>query len=162
MKKYGWVAAGIVLVIAGVMMKTCSDRPVDDSAVAPITEEQRPSPIDRELPRPALTIVKEAETVRTRTAEDPTPSTESYASTPGTNWAVVAAIYRDYDAAARRAASFEDVGGIRPSVFPAKGKGTKYMVVVGQGLTRARAEALRTRAVAAGLPPDMYVTLLSE
>jgi len=162
MKKYGWVAAGIVLVIAGVMMKMRPDRPVDDSAARPITEEQRPSPIDRELPRPPLKIAQEAETVRTRAAEDPKPATESYENTPGTNWAVVAAIYRDYDAAARRAASLEDVGGIRPSVFPAKGKGAKYMVVVGQGLTRARAEALRVRAVAAGLPPDMYVTLLSE
>ena len=161
MKKYGWVVAGIVLVITGVMMR--GNRPVADSAAQPIpAEEQRPSPIDRDLPRSPLKIVEEAETVRTRVAEDSKPATESFENTPGTNWAVVAAIYRDYDAAARRAASFEDVGGIRPSVFPAKGKGTKYMVVVGQGLTRARAEALRARAAAAGLPSDMYVTLLSE
>ena len=162
MKKYGWLAVGVVLVITGVMMRR-EERPVvDNSSAQPVQDQQRPSPIDRDLPRPPLKIVEEAETVRTRVADDAKPATESFENTPGTNWAVVAAIYRDYDAAARRAASLEDVGGIRPSVFPAKGKGTKYMVVVGQGLTRARAEQLRARAAAAGLPSDMYVTLLSE
>jgi hypothetical protein len=161
MKKYGWVAAGIVLVIAALLGVRRSH---DDSAAQVLPEPKRPSPIERELPRPPLKIMRESESVRTRLAEpEKAPAAmESFDKVPGTNWAVVAAIYRDYDAAARRAASFEDVGGIRPVVFPAKGQGRKYMVIVGSGLTRVKAEELRVRATAAGLPTDTYVTMLSE
>ena len=159
MKKYGWAAAGIVLVIVAVMSLRRSSG--DDSSAQVLPEAKRPSPIERELPRPPLKMMKEEESVRTRVADSAKPANESYENVPGTNWAVVAAIYRDYDAAERRAASFEDVGGIRPSVFPPRGQGRKYMVVVGTGLTRAKAAELRARATAAGLPPDTYVTLLS-
>ena len=46
-------------------------------------------------------------------------------------------------------------------MFPEKGQGSKYMVVLGSGLTRTKAEELRIQATAAGLPSDTYVTILN-
>jgi hypothetical protein len=135
---------------------------VQQIKVQQIAEPERPSPIDEVLPRPSLQVVDERNSVRTRVA---TPSkvveakgTESKRDFPGTNWAVVAAIYSKYDAAEQRARS---VNGFHATVFPAKGEGSKYMVLLGSGLTYENARAIRDQATAAGLPSDTYVTKLS-
>ena len=85
--------------------------------------------------------------------------TESKRDFPGTDWAVVAAIYNKFDAAEQRAPL--SVNGFHATVFPAKGEGSKYMVLLGSGLTYASARALRDQATAAGLPSRPYVTKLS-
>ena len=113
------------------------------------------------LPRPPLQVVDERNSVRTRLATPSKPieakGTESKRDFPGTNWAVVAAIYNKYEAAEQRARS---VNGFQATVFPSKGEGSKYMVLLGSGLTYANARALRDQATAAGLPPDTYITKL--
>jgi hypothetical protein len=79
----------------------------------------------------------------------------------GTDWAVIAAIYKEYEAAERRARKVMDSTSFDPTVFPAKGQGSKYMVVIDSGLTHIKALELRGRALAAGLPTDTYVTRLA-
>jgi cell division protein FtsN len=160
MKRRRWIIAGLVLIVAGLLGLRRSS---DNTAVNMAPESPRPSPIERELPRlPLKLVANDNETVRTRVADtaQSAGTKESYENVAGTDWAVVAAIYRQYEAAERRAAKLEDLNGIRPSVHPAKGEGSKYMVVLGSGLTRAKAEELRARATNAGMPADTYVTRL--
>jgi hypothetical protein len=165
LKKHPWlpviVLIAVVSLIAGRRFFTRKHIPTP-AKVQQIAEPERPSPIDEVLPRPPLQVVDERNSVRTRVA---TPSqvveakgTESKRDFPGTNWAVVAAIYNKYEAAEQRART---VNGFQATVFPAKGTGSKYMVLLGSGLTYANARALRDQATAAGLPSDTYVTKLS-
>lgn len=155
MKKY-LVA---VLFVLGILawMRTSGD---PDSAQTG-TEPARPSPIDEDIRRAEPRI--QAESVRTRVAEVSAKAqeTKTSANLDGTDWAVVAAIYKDYEAAERRARGVMDSTSFDPTVFPAKGRGSKYMVVVASGLTHAKAMQLRERALAAGLPADTYVTRLA-
>ena len=149
-----------VLATGGVWMALRGHRTpvkVQESAEPP-----RPSPIDDALPRPPLQVVDDRNSVRTRVA---TPSkvveakgSDAPQDLPGTNWAVVAAIYNKYEAAEQRART---VNGFHATVFPSKGEGSKYMVLLGSGLTYANARTLRDQVTAAGLPADTYVTKLS-
>jgi serine/threonine protein kinase len=78
-------------------------------------------------------------------------------------WAVVAAIYRDFDAAERRAqAIHRKWPQFKATVFPPKGEGRKYMVVLGSGMSKEQADRLRRQATSAGLPRDTYVTKLTS
>ena len=77
------------------------------------------------------------------------------------DWSVVAAIYKNYEAASLRAEAFRRQW--KPShatVFPEEGQSDKYMVVIGSRLTRQDAEKVLEAAVAAGLPADSYITKL--
>lgn len=161
MKRRGWIVVGVLLIVAGIFgLRQKREEPAAQAVPAGV----RPSPIDNQLPRLPLKMVDDSDLVRTRTAEVTksagAPERQSFENVSGTDWAVVAAIYRQYEAAEKRAASLDDVHGIRPTVYPAKGQGTKYMVLLGSGLTRAKAEELRSRATGAGMPADTYVTKL--
>lgn len=77
-------------------------------------------------------------------------------------WAVIAAIYRDYNAAIKRAQSLSARWSrSKIQVVPPEGQGRRYLVILGSGLTREQAERLRAQATSAGLPQDTYVTKLS-
>jgi hypothetical protein len=79
------------------------------------------------------------------------------------DWAVVAAIYRDYDAAANRARTIaQQWRRTNVEVFPPEGQGRRYMVVLASGLSRDDAERVQRQAQSAGLPRDTYVTRLSQ
>jgi hypothetical protein len=127
------------------------------------TVDDRPSPIDSAEPRPEV--------------EEPTPApAERLAVTPGkpsveqvrsrnggSDWAVIAATYKNFGAAQRRADSLRAAfGECTCSVFPRDGEGQNYYVVVASSLTWDAAERARSRAVAAGLPEDTYVTRLGS
>ena len=139
----------------------------DDTGV---TEQQRvvdttprPSPIAETLPQPPLKLVNPPapEVSRARAVETPANSTEkSTAELPGTDWAVVTAIYNEYEAAERRARNIASGSAFRATVHPPKGQGGKYMVVLASGLTQGKANEVRERAISGGLPGDTYVTRL--
>jgi cell division protein FtsN len=159
---YAAVLAGLVLFAIGIRVALREHRspPVK---VQESVEPPRPSPIDDVLPRPPLQVVDERNSVRARAATpskvvEAKGSSEPAQDMPGTNWAVVAAIYKQYEAAEQRARKFD---GFSATVFPSKGEGSKYMVLLGSGLSYANARSLRDKATAAGLPPDTYVTKLS-
>jgi len=93
-------------------------------------------------------------------ASRPTAMPTSRTAQPS-DWAVVAAIYRTYDAAEHRAKSLSGKwrqGELK--VYPAEGTGTQYMVLVASGLTKDQAERVQRQAKSAGLPGDTYVTRL--
>jgi hypothetical protein len=164
MKKNASLAAmlaGVVLLTTGLWLKFREPRSLPVK-VQESAEPPRPSPIDETLPRPPLQVVDDRNSVRTRLAA-PSKVVEAKGGgpaqdLPGTNWAVVAAIYNKYEAAEQRA---QKVNGFHATVFPSKGGGSKYMVLLGSGLTYANARTLRDQATAAGLPADTYVTKLS-
>jgi outer membrane biosynthesis protein TonB len=91
-------------------------------------------------------------------ALDPPKSAAATRSAAG-DWAVVAAIYREHEAAEKRAAAMRKRWGqFEPRVIPPKGQGRRYMVILGSGMSKDGAEQVLRRARAAGMPRDTYVT----
>lgn len=89
-------------------------------------------------------------------------SRASASSTDGTQkWAVIAATYRNYDAAAKRAASLKSSWKNEISVYPEKGQGEHYFVVLGRASSPREADRLLGQARRSGMPRDAYVTRMS-
>ena len=77
---------------------------------------------------------------------------------------LVAAIYKDYDLAAKRAQSIaQKFTQWQPEVYPPAGQGKRrYMVLLQRAETRKEAERLLARARSEGMPRDTYVTKISR
>ena len=79
------------------------------------------------------------------------------------DWAVIAATYKSFSAAQRRARTLNAAyPECACSVYPRENEGANYYVVVGSNLSRSAADSARERAVEAGLPADTYVTKLND
>jgi hypothetical protein len=142
------LASMLVLVIAFAAYRLISrDANTDEKLRTRVTDEP---PRESALPSPAVPP-------RAAAPQAVPPRVSSAKPT----WGVIAAAYNDYDAAARRAARLGSRwkhGSL--SVFPAKGQGSRYFVLVGLAASPAEAESLLARARAAGMPSDTYVTRL--
>jgi cell division protein FtsN len=162
------VLAGVLVlavVIAGyrMMSGTASgnDVPVRTRvADVPAPEPARPSAVPAAVKQePAATATKPRPAAAAAAKQQPAPqSTPQGLRGP---WAVVAAAYANYDAAERRAKQLArrwDEADV--TVFPARGQGSKYMVVIASAGSSREAERLRGRARGAGMPSDTYVTRL--
>ena len=127
---------GVVLLIFGV--RSYESRPAVPEKVAVVA----PLQAERERAAPA--------------AVAPPPKTSAG------DWVVVAAIYRDYDLAAKRAEQIaQKEKSWQPEVYPPEGQGGhRYMVLLGRGETRKEAERILARARSAGMPSDTYLTKL--
>lgn len=115
------------------------------------TPAQNPVPVVSQAPEQA---------VRERSI----PPVTTAAVAPQGNWVIVAAIYKDYDLAAKRA---EAIGRRWQSwqleVFPPEGQGKRrYMVLLHRADSRKEAERLLARARSQGMPSDVYVTKLTR
>jgi hypothetical protein len=155
MKKYVLGAVFLLTLAAGAGWMRMSS-PVEESSSG--SEPARPSPIQEHLPR--LPVRMAEESVRTRVANTVQAAEKPQAEPGGTDWAVVMAIYKDYDAAQRRASNIAQGTAFKASVYPPDGGASKYMVVLESGLTYGKAKTVRDRAVSGGLPADTYVTRL--
>jgi Protein kinase domain/SPOR domain len=129
--------AGVVLLIFGI--RSYESRPTVPEKVAVVAPPQA----ERERAAP--------------TAVAPAPP-----KTSAGNWVVVAAIYRDYDLAAKRAEQIaQKEKRWQPEVYPPEGQGGhRYMVLLGRAETRKEAERILARARSAGMPSDTYLTKL--
>jgi len=77
-------------------------------------------------------------------------------------WAVIAATYSSFDAAQKRAHRLQQHSrGLKAHVYPPKGHGNRYYVVLGSASSPGAARQMRARVVKMGAPRDTYVTLLS-
>ena len=80
-----------------------------------------------------------------------------------TDWAVIAATYREYEAAESRASELRrQMSNCACAVYPERGEGSKYYVLLGSGFKRPDAYRLRERALVSGLPADTYVTRIDS
>jgi hypothetical protein len=159
------IGAGILALVFIVAAERGLRRNIPDSkpqrAAVP---DFRPSPI-------AETIqTTERHRIATK-AEEPLPppphlpeAQARYNSTDkATDWAVIAATYYSWESAQRRADSLKSHWpDCECTVYPPQGEGTRYYVLVGEGLKRNDADRLRDRGTAAGLPPDTYVSKLIQ
>jgi len=149
-----------VLAAIGAMRRS----PAHTSPVLNSLPDEKPSPIAESLdppkakrvpgPPPAETPKPAGEVQRARAGE--------YNSTDRiSDWSVIAATLNDWDAADRRARSLRaQWEQCDCKVYPPRGQGGKYFVLLGSGLGRNDADRLRDTATAAGMPPDTYVTKL--
>ena len=164
---FAYIAAVLVCLLGLVGYRQYSGRlvVVPDSS-APETAIAAPPPAGEPLREPTTPVREQpaALPVEQRAGQDPAPTADRQAAPVETEgWAVVAAIYRDFNAAERGAqAMHRKWRQFNPTVFPAKGQGRKYMVVLGSGLSKEQAERLRRQATSAGLPRDTYVTRLTS
>ncbi len=82
---------------------------------------------------------------------------------PTAPWAVISATYNGFQAADERARRLRrSAPKLNPHVLPREGKGQRYFVVLGSGLTKDEAERLRRTAIADGAPGDTYVTKFAQ
>ena len=70
---------------------------------------------------------------------------------------MVASYAREADAAQEAGVLNKRFPQFKPSVFPPSAIDTHYLVIIGSGLSQERAESVRQRAVASGMPPDTYI-----
>jgi hypothetical protein len=127
----------------------------------PPTVDRRPSPIDSAQPPSEPEEIAPTKAQRLESAGNPSREQERSRSS-GSDWGVIAATYKSFDAAQRRAKSMKDVfGDCTCSVYPRNGEGQNYYVVVASNLTQEAAEVAQKRAIAAGLPEDTYVTRIA-
>lgn len=152
------IACVVVLVLGLVALRAWQNH---RATVAHASEAaRRPNPIPVAEPPATATprSVKPAPAAPVAPRQSAAPPSRASASG---DWAVIAAIYRDYDAAERRArAMASDWDHGTPSVFPQRGQGRQYMVVLASGITAREAERIRELARESGLPRDTYVTKL--
>lgn len=143
-----WIA---VAAVAAVILLVWFLRTPEPAAVVttPVPEPAAlPAPAAKDLPRQAPAPRVDQPVLRSRASGE---------------WGIVAAAYRDYDAAEKRARIIADRWpGFQPEVFPEKGKGRKYYVLLGSSLSRDAAQSLLRKAHAAGLPRDAYVTKIAR
>jgi hypothetical protein len=111
----------------------------------------------------AVPVVAQAppQAVRERVVSPPPPLPTR---PKGGDWVIVAAIYNDYDLAAKRAESIaKRWKRWQPEVFPPVSQGRrKYMVVLHSADSRKEADRLLARARADGMPSDAYVTKIKR
>ena len=106
-------------------------------------------------------VAAQPQAERERAAPTPVAPATAPKANPG-NWVVVAAIYRDYALAAKRAEQIaQQEKRLQLEVYPPEGQGGhRYMVLLGRSETRKEAERILARARAAGMPSDTYLTKL--
>jgi hypothetical protein len=133
-------------------------------ATAPVL---KPSPIDKPPPfEKASAKDKPAPVPRASAPRFVPAEADRMRTSPGStqgSWAVIAATYRNFDAAQNRANALQKKSpGLRPQVYPPAGRGNAYYVILGSGLTRKEAERLLRTARQKGAPSDSYVRKLNE
>ncbi len=136
--KYLWAALAIVLTVALLFAFRTQPAP---ATTQPVTQTKPAEPIE---------VAK----VEVRPVE-PVKAAEPNA------WGIIAATYRNREAAQRRADELKRrYPGCDCSVFSPPGSGSNFYVLAGSSSTRIGAERIRRQAAQSGLPRDMYVTRL--
>lgn len=128
--------------------------------VLPFTEDRPDALASVQPERP---VIKEVAASAPIPAVDAGPAPEQTRARAGgpPDWAVIAATYNSFGAAAKRASSLRSqFADCACSVFPREGEGQRYYVIVASGVPQDAAERSREQALAAGLPTDTYVTKL--
>jgi hypothetical protein len=165
------LAAAAVVVAALLGWRMFRSEPEQEPAASRQPAVYRPSPVNeapaKEPERAAAPSPVPAPATPARTTPPPPTTADSKParSTPQVNpaaeWAVVAAIYNDFDAAEQRATSMRKRWPkFTAQVYPGKGEARRYMIVLGRGLNKNDADRLRDQARQSGMPDDTYVTKL--
>jgi hypothetical protein len=139
------LVAAFAAVILFVFWLRSSSR-LESQAAPPVAATNRPTPNE-----PAS---------RGRVVE-PTPAP---VASPRGRWVVVGVIYKDYEGAAKRAEEIRQrSNAFQPEVYPPEGQGRRrYMVLLGSAESRKEAQQLLSKARAAGMPRDAYVTRIER
>lgn len=153
----------VFAVVAFVGLALITYRFVGGSAPVPILPftEDRPDALAAVQPeRPVVKEVAASAPIPMADTESAPEQTRARAGGPP-EWAVIAATYNNFGAAAKRASSLRSqFADCACSVYPREGSGQRYYVIVASGVAQDAAERHREQALAAGLPSDTYVTKL--
>ncbi|MBL8215780.1 MAG: SPOR domain-containing protein [Bryobacterales bacterium] len=150
--KYLWAALAVALTVA--ILFAFRTRPA--APVAKSTQAAQPVEVAKVEVRP----VEPAKATVTKAAPPTATPAASAGAAPNT-WGIIAATYRNREAAQRRADDLKKrYAGCDCGVFTPPGGGSNFYVLVGSASTRIAAERIRQKAAQSGLPRDMYVTRL--
>ncbi len=139
-----------VLIVSWMAAKTggAGPRTVTKAGEAPVAGAAAvttPAPIATPAPAPAAAAVSK-------------PAARDSRGGHGNTWFVVVATYVDRGAANHRAAEISRrFPRFQARVYAPPVTNPHHLVVIGENLTEEQADALRTRARAAGLPRDVYI-----
>ncbi|HWF09191.1 MAG TPA: protein kinase [Bryobacteraceae bacterium] len=144
----GWIFAGlaaVVLIVAGLaIMRSKEPAPPREPAVAAEV------PATVHAPAPAATPVR---------PPAPAPAQQGRRAS---GWSVIVAAYGTRAPAEKRLRSLESKWArFQWSLLEQRAEKTYYLVVIGHDLGEDAAEALRKRAIQAGLPRDTYIKRVS-
>ncbi|HEX7157569.1 MAG TPA: hypothetical protein VF214_01040 [Edaphobacter sp.] len=124
---------------------TASAQPAKPSAISPAAKP----------PAVLAAAAKPSAATTPVTAPERTPA--QVAPTGRTQWRVIAYTYNREDQAKQKAASLSGKApGLNPEVFSATGH-APYLVSLGGPMSREQAAAVKSKALAAGLPHDTYI-----
>jgi hypothetical protein len=145
---------------------TVIGEPAQRARTQPPTEPAKPV-ATQQAKQPSKQAAVTQSASRPPAQRPPQPAAQSSVAPPNTtgkgNWAVIAATYRDFDAAQKRGEALRrQFAQCECSVYPAKGEGRRYYVLVGAGMAKPAADDLQRRARASRFPSDTYVTLLGD
>lgn len=108
------------------------------------------------LPSPVQEVVRQR-------SVPPVATPAARSTRGGSDWVVVAEIYKQHEQATKRAQQIASRWrDWRPEVYPPNAEGRRFMVVLGFAETRKEAEQVLARARAAGMPRNAYVTRLKR
>jgi len=147
-----WVLAAVIVValllVMAYLLSARGGRNADaSSSVTPTPATEPPAP----APQPAPT------------RDHGSADREMSAPAGVGGWAVVAAAYDTREGAQKRADKIRSRWErLQAYVYPANGDADRYLVVIGSGLSKDAAQALKGRAISAGVADDSYVTKLSH
>jgi hypothetical protein len=155
------VAALVVVVALFAVTRKNESAPVVHSGPAAAEPSQptipdvpKPSPLS---PSPAVSSPTEHR-LKTTPAGEPSATFRHAGARTAQGWSVIAASYSSQAAADKRVRSLSrQFPGFHIGVFKQEVDRAGFLVVLGQNLSEDDAEALRQRAVSAGLPKDTYI-----
>jgi eukaryotic-like serine/threonine-protein kinase len=174
-----YVAIGLVLLL---LIGWLIFRPKGNSTANPVSSQQASSPQAAPAPPPGPNPEAAAPAaapapaqapkarpakppaVRVAPAEGTPPAAEPASANGRPVWRVIAFTYNREDQAQRKVAEIsQQHSDLRPSVFSVpKGGQTRFLVTIGGAMDRSRAQALRDKASAMGLPADTYIQNFSQ
>jgi eukaryotic-like serine/threonine-protein kinase len=152
---YGALASLVLVVF---LVAVARKREVGPVTVAP------PPPVSEQASQPPVTAPEPSTPEVSRPAEvtPPAPGAAGKkAARKEEGWSVIVAAYNFREPAEKRVKSLaEKFPKFNLSIYEQHADKIYYLVVIGQNISEDRADALRKRAISAGLPRDTYIKKL--
>lgn len=155
---YGALVALVLVVVAVALVRRKDSGPAPASPAPVAVAENSGSSIPPDAIAPAPVVTEAPKVVKPSPTGRAALPGAKHGAKKGDGWSVIAAAYGSRDAAEKRKQAIaRKWPKFNLDVYEQdEGKGY-YLVELGHNLTEEEAEALRKRAVAAGLPRDTYI-----
>jgi cell division septation protein DedD len=152
-----WIYAGLATLILAVVLAAVV-RNKDSAPVATSVAAATPAMETPATDRPAIPAELPASPAVTAPRAEAPPAASRLDARKASGWSVIVGAYGSREPAEKwMRAMKKKWPSFEISLLETQAEKTRYLVVLGQNLSEDRAEALRQRAVEAGLPRSTYI-----